>query len=559
MTVWGEGPLGDAVRASAAERLGRFIRDEESEAAAIFSAKAREVSDSGDWYGEHLGKWLVAVAAPEDPSVKRIVAFLARCQEPNGYLGTYATEAKCRFTHPEASQVRTWDLWVHAWLILGLLRVGQIEMARRAGDLILDTFPSVHPSILDLGNHAGLSSSVLLQPLAELTEATGDPRYVDLALATLRQMEERGLPLLSASERDVDVAEIGTGKAYQICWTLVGLVAVARVAGDHRLLRSAEALWANIAEHHLTPMGGPWGGIAGHKEVFNARGFFSPYGMVETCSASSWMTLNRALFAATGDERYVAAYERTLLNTILGAIDANGRDWCYFTFPNGRRNNTYHWACCKSSGAMALQEAASMAVTNQDGLSVNLLLPARTEFGGFVLRQEGDPAPTGSHAVIVERAPEEETTLALRIPAWSRLRSVRLNGIEESLKPEGGYLRWTRTWKDGDRIEIDLDVPIQVHPKTFTVDHHGQEIVRTDYACLSRGPYIYATGPFDGFRKEETLRLARLTPEAPFRLAGGAINLHLPGREPIPFLPYYEAGGRHEGAWRTTWLQVAWQ
>ena len=112
---------------------------------------------------------------------------------------------------------------------------------------------------------------------------------------------------------------------------------------------------------------------------------------------------------------------------------------------------------------------------------------------------------------------------------------------------------------DGDPIVHKLRSPIRVVPFIHTADHHGQEIVRMDYAFLARGPYVYATGLIDGYKKEETLRLARLTPEAPFRVEGEEIAFHQPGREPIRFEPYYRAGGRHEGAWRTTWLNIAWQ
>jgi DUF1680 family protein len=570
---WGPGPLGDAVRASDAGRLRRFIKDGESEAVTLFSPTARTVSDAGDWYGEHVGKWLIAACrawsrtqeAELREAIERVVRHLIDSQEENGYLGTYDIGATCRFTHPEASGTRTWDLWVHAWAILGLLEAARtldhkeaLTAATRAGDLILATFPRIHASVLDLGNHAGLSSSILLEPLAELTAATGDDRYVGLAVATLEEMERRGLYVLSAHTRDLDVAALGTGKAYQICWTLVGMVAVCRVLDDDRFLKPVLALWENIAQEHLTPLGGPWGGIAGHKEVFNARGFFSPYGMVETCSAASWMSLCRALFDASGEEKYVAAYERTLLNTILGAADANGQDWCYFTFPNGRRNNTYHWACCKSSGAMALEEAASMVVaSNADALRINLLTSCRVQACGLALNlvRERD-----GFMVTVEKASSDGIDLEIRLPEWAELQGAVLNGEDQRPLVEEGYLRFSRRWEEGDQIELRLDCPVRVHPKTFTVDHHGQEIVRMDYACVSKGPYVYATGPFDGFRKEETLRLAKLNPDAPFRDAGdGDLDLYLPGRERIRFQPYFEAGGRHEGAWRTTWLQVAWQ
>jgi hypothetical protein len=60
---------------------------------------------------------------------------------------------------------------------------------------------------------------------------------------------------------------------------------------------------------------------------------------------------------------------------------------------------------------------------------------------------------------------------------------------------------------------------------------------------------------------EETLRLAdtptlELLPPPP-GFEGPAIRMTLGYREPLTFLPYYEAGGRDDGAWRLTWMQRA--
>lgn len=540
---WRPGPVGDAVALSLERRLKQFVRDEESEPVVLFGSAARAVSDTGDWYGEHLGKWLVAAAHAYrrtgdealGASIRRVVEYVAAQQEPDGYLGTYAPGAACRMTRPKAESVRTWDVWIHAWTLLGLLSLRGIEdleplalgMATRAGDLLLATFKGRSP--LDQGNHAGLSSGVVMHPLAELTLTTGDARYAELGLRIADDLDRR-LGLLTKD----DVAEIGTGKAYQLLWNLVGLVALFRATGEPRLLATAERLWTDVATHHLTPLGGPWGGLQGHKETFAPRDAFSPYGMVETCSAATWMALSRELFALTGESKYVEAFERTLLNTLLGALDQNGADWVYFTFPNGRRNNTYHWACCKSSGAMALEECARMVASATDeAVYLNLLLPSRVQIEGATIEvtAEGEGfriAYTG------------EKPLRVRIPEWA----------------EGG--RGSVEFAPGSQ-SLKLTPELRVVPFTHVADHHGQEIVRMDYAYVQRGPYVYATGLIDGYKKEETLRIARLTPEAPFRPNGEGIDFHAPGRDPIPFLPYYRAGGRHDGAWRTTWLQIAWQ
>ncbi|MFX8999759.1 hypothetical protein ABTN27_20515, partial [Acinetobacter baumannii] len=86
--------------------------------------------------------------------------------------------------------------------------------------------------------------------------------------------------------------QIATGKIYQILWVLIGLVALEQQVHDPRLLVTVSRLWSEIRDHHLTPTGGPWGGIGGHKEVFNARGHFAVDGMVETCSTMTWLKLS---------------------------------------------------------------------------------------------------------------------------------------------------------------------------------------------------------------------------------------------------------------------------
>ena len=89
----------------------------------------------------------------------------------------------------------------------------------------------------------------------------------------------------------------------------------------------------------------------------------------------------------------------------------------------------------------------------------------------------------------------------------------------------------------------------------------AQEVMRYDYVALTRGPLVYATGLIDGFKAEETLRLGENPvlelASAPQGFEGPAIRMTLGYREPLTFLPYYEAGGRADGRWRLTWMQRA--
>ncbi len=532
------GPLQTAVDRSVERRLKRFVQDAESEPVALFSPEARESSPGGDWYGEHVGKWLVAaskaVARTGDEelrsSIVAVVAALTSWQEPDGYLGTYPVSSPSRFTSPDAEGHRTWDLWVHAWMILGLLETGlapaQIA-AERVGRLVACTFRDGR-HLAQQGNHSGLSSLVMIEPLARLCQATGDNLFAELARAELVAADLG----LHDAKAGCDVTSIGTGKAYQILWCLLGMLELGVALEDGSLIDAAKCLYEDVRLHHLSPLGGPWGGIATHKEVFNPRGFFSPTGFVETCSSTTWLDLSARLYRVTGDPAYAAEAERVLLNAILGAQDANGEDWCYFTFANGRRNNTYHWACCKSSGALALELATEAAF---DGTTINLLQPFESD--GLRLDADGDDF------VLASERPAE---VHVRVPEWGALKGGSNGYFHVALQP-------------GTPARFTCRPTVRMHEQTHTVDHHGQEVVREEYVCFSRGPFVLAAATDGDIHAAQTLRLPRLFPMNCVQDDGAGAEIRPVGGKAVKLEPYFMAGGRHDGAWRNTWFPVAWQ
>ncbi len=576
--TWLPSPLSEAVDSSFRNRLKMLIQDRESEPLALFSPESREQAAPGDWYGEHLGKWLcaacLAYARTNDASLKQAISeavqSLCTWQEDDGYLGTYCPLSTSRFTNDSAGEVRTWDVWIHVWAIRGLLasaRAGiedeaALKAAHSACDLLIKEINHRGHGFLCLGNHQGLSAAIVIDALAEMGSAADRSDCLEAASSVLGFLESSGICILSGPQSGLDAAQLGTGKAYQIIWVLLGMAKLAKATSDSLMLDRVSYWWNNIKSHHLTPFGGPWGGIGGHFEVFNQKGFFSPEGMVETCSTATWISLSGELYAQTGCPLYLQACETSLLNGILGAIDQNGRDWSYFTFPNGRRNSTYHWACCRSSGALALEEAALLPLwKTENGFRITLLQPmtAKLEDKAFSIKQ----LTSCSWEVEILESSSEPWTLEFLIPAW--VSGFEITDSTGSFPAElrGSCLQIAGTKKPGDKLELHLDIRPQVHAYTDTRDHHGQEIVRTDYACLSWGPYVYATGLIDGYRKQETLRIAKLFPLNSFVQEPGStypsFKMRGQGKSVIQLEPFFAAGGRHDGAWRSLWLQVAWQ
>ena len=591
------GPLGEALAANLRGRLSHFIVDETSPAIALFAPELRARNVEGDWYGEHAGKWLYAAAravmhgddATLAGNLRRVADYLVSVQEPDGYLGTYAPERRFMRKQPPkpvswdgAPSMRTWDIWTHAYLILGLVEASRalhedayLAAARRIGDLCLHALGDGDIDINELGNHHGMSATVLMDPAVELYFATGDARYLDLAKRILAQAEANpALRLLSRALEGADASEIATGKAYQLIWNLVGLAKLHRATGEPRLLEAVQRLWENIRTHHLSLGGGPWGG-AGHRsrEVFNPANVFDPQGYVETCSTFAWIQLNRELLRITGHARYAGEIERSAYNDLLGAQAADGEDWCYYVFPNGRRVHTTYWRCCKSSGAMALEELPALAyAVDGDGLRVQVYgagdVHARLPGAGAVtLRQDTDYPFEG--AVRLRVAVEREATfsLRLRIPEWAGGAAVQVNGEAMPVDIDAdGFALLARHWHDGDEVVLVLPMPLRIHhacnrnvqesraPDGSPV---AQEVLRHAYCALTRGPLVFATGLIDGYKHDETLP-AIPTPDWIDATAGSAaLALRVPGRAPILFEPYFLAGGRRDGSWRLTWLSLS--
>jgi len=598
------GVLGEAIEASRRGRLGHFITGPDSPAIAIFHPEHTRENLEGDWYGEHAGKWLYAAARAVARSgdvdlrdnLRAVADYLLSRQADDGYLGNYAPER--RFTRPQppkpvswdgAPAWRTWDIWTHSYLILGLIETWRalgddryLAAAQRIGDLCWRTLGEGGIDITTLGNHFGMSATVLMDPAVELHLATGDLRYLELAERIAEQADaEPRLGLIRRALEGADASEIATGKAYQLAWNLVGLAKLHRATGKARYRDAVDHLWRNIRDHHLTLGGGPWGGVAHRsREVFNPAGVFSPQAYVETCSVLAWLQLNRELLRITGHARHAEEIERIAYNDLLGAAAPNGEDWCYYSFPNGPRVHTTYWRCCKSSGAMAWEELPPLAygVAEDGELQVNLYAPGQVRLalpkGEVGIVQSGGYPFADDVTLTLQPAQAMRFTLRLRVPAWTEGARVTVNGeVLDAGIATGEWLDISRDWQPGDVVALRLPMTPTLHLRRSRNVQESrapdgspvrQQVLRYDYVGLTRGPLVYATGLIDGFKHEEAVRLPDAPPARWLRELAAAdggpgmdVEMQLDGRAPLRFAPYYRAGGREDGAWRLGWLSLA--
>jgi DUF1680 family protein len=150
----------------------------------------------------------------------------------------------------------------------------------------------------------------------------------------------------------------------------------------------------------------------------------------------------------------------------------------------------------------------------------------------------------------------------VRIPKWCKNSKVMINAksFKGQFKPST-FLKLERKWSDGDVITLQFPMEIEIHKQYQNYMHRNIEVYHLDYFGITRGPLVYATGLIDDYKPEVTLKIPQdgwkemfSLKSTPDGFMGPAIQFELPGREPIIYLPYYEAGGRVNGAWRLTWL-----
>jgi DUF1680 family protein len=496
-------------------------------------------------------KWLEAVAyslashpdAKLEAAADAVIELIAAAQDADGYLDTYfqIVEPKRKWTDLENSH----ELYCAGHFFEAAAAYFEttgkkpiIDVAGRLARHIASRF-GVEP-----GKARGYSGHEEVElALVRLFEVTGESAYLDLASYFI---DERGqAPSFFKAEaqarrganvwnrwtesdkvEDFDQSyrqahapvreqSTATGHAVRAMYLYAAMADLANAQNDAGLAAACERLFDDVARRQMYVTGGFGSAANGERFTFD---YDLPLGTAytETCASVGFVFFCRRLLDLRLDGRYADAMERALYNTVLSGVALDGKSYFYVnpleawpaasalnpsrSHVKTRRQKWFACACCPPNVSRLLLSLGRYAYTARpDGLDVHLYVggSVNAAVGGTRMRWEvkTEYPREGlvSLNVSVEGAESANASLRLRVPAWSRDTRVRVNGVslDVSRAVESGYLRIEREWKDGDAVELALDMAPRFTRANPLLRAAAGKLV------LERGPLVYCVEEAD--------------------------------------------------------------
>jgi DUF1680 family protein len=375
--------------------------------------------------------------------------------------------------------------------------------------------------------------------LVELYRTTRDRRYLDLAG---RFLEERSL----TSRTEI------SGHAVRATYFMTGAIDFFLETGFQPYLNIIERQWKDMILHKIYVTGGIGGRYMGEAfgepyELPNERAY------AETCAAVGTVFWNWRMLQFKGNGQYCDWLEHTLYNGFLAGVSLSADEFFYVnplaSSGAGEDDPWYGWArrephqrkpwydctCCPPNAQRLLASLGSYFYsTSADGLWIHLFdkneLHWQLKDGSPVcVVQETDYPWAGIVRITIRSDSPKLFTVYVRIPAWAKTVSGKINDRAITDIQPGEYLRITRVWKD-EHVEISLEMPVEMISSSSLVAGNRGAVV------IQRGPLIYCLEGVD--HQDHDVRKLRLQHNPSFwvehdpRLLGGVTRINARGLRP---------------------------
>ena len=475
------------------------------------------------FFDSDVAKWMEAVAylaakerCPElEKIVDDTVDLIEKNRMPDGYFNSYFghIDPEGRFTDRSKH-----ELYCAGHLIEAAIAYRDatgkdrfLRLMTDYADLIYDIFYVKKSAAFTTPGHEEIELA-----LVKLSEATGDPKYTDLADYFIR---ERGREPGSPHAQDhAPVADQRTaeGHAVRACYLYSGAADLARVRGDSRLREAVTAIFDNIVDRRMY-VTGAIGQTCVHEAFMGDYDLPNMTAYAETCANLSLALFARRMTLLEPDAKYADTAELVIYNSFLSGISLDGKSFFYSNMqendckvrrrefsgahrefcPADERVEVFSCSCCPPNVVRFIASIADfMYGVSGDTVWVHQYISSTSEFDGRRIAVRTAYPYDGTVNISYSGVPGK---LALRIPGWATGWSLEIGG-----KPASGELRKGYLYvgvNGGDEIKLRIPMPvrfIEANPEVW--DDAGR-------VAVARGPIVFCLEGKDNGRLLRDIRL----------------------------------------------------
>lgn len=450
----------------------------------------------------------------------KLITIMAAAQWPDGYLYTF-------YSLPERQPEKRWtnERDMHEQYCIGHMLEAAVahyqvtgnkaflDVATKCADYVCDFFgpgkrtdPPGHQEI-EIG-------------LCKLYRATGNAKYLATAKFLLDQRGRLGnrgpdgkaglYSLYSQDHIPVTEQTEAVGHSVRAAYMYTGMADVAALTGDMAYVDAIDRIWGDVATTKLYITGGI-GAAGGHEGFGGKYELPNATAYCETCASIANVFWNHRMFLMRGDAKYLDILERTLYNAALSGISMQGDT---FFYPNVLESTGGHarspWfdcSCCPSNVARFIPSVPGYVYATQGkDVYVSLYIGGdatlTTADNKIKLSQRTEYPWQGRVEIAVEPDRSDTFALLVRIPGWARNEvvpsdlykfadsvsekpSIKVNGKAVPFEVEKGFARIERSWQKGDKILLDLPMPVR------RIISHPQITTNAGKVALQRGPIVF--------------------------------------------------------------------
>lgn len=434
--------------------------------------------------------------------------------------------------------------------------------------------------------------------LVKLHQATGEQLYLEMAQKFLDirgvtySPQGEGVQTSDYAQQHQPVRDQreAVGHSVRAMYLYSGMADVVAFAGDETMQPALDAIWHDIVDRKMHITGG-LGAVAGLEKFGPAYVLPNVETYDETCAAVGNVFFNYRMFLMSGDAKYLDVAEVALYNNVLAGVNLAGNRFFYvnpletdgerkFNHGTAGRAEWFSTACCPSNLARLIPQVSGMIYSQaEDNIYCGFYIGSETSIpmaGGNVTLKQQTAYPFDGN-ISIEVAPQadgEEFTLWLRVPTWSGEKFVpgelynyadendakvvaRVNGRKVRSEVVNGFIPVRREWKAGDRVELEIPMPVR-----YSVADERVEADR-GRTCITRGPLVFCAEEPDNKEQVSSYFVDKIGQQgevAPFtdgNMKGIPTITIDASNSPLKLIPYYSWNNRGDGTAMNVWFKTS--